>query len=272
MTTMPCEQRYFILLAAAAACAVYVTPAPVRAASMSPTDFIALATRCAPSVPVETLVAVARTESGVDPWALHDNTTGVSIRPDSLHEALTDAEQQIDRGDSVDLGLMQINSANLSALNINVADALDACDSLAGGAAVLRAAYGGGNTRADQQVALLLALSRYNTGTPFKGIMNGYARTVMENAPAGALSPSTFAIASAAQPVDPNAPPAWNIWASAAYAQTHGAAWMVSPSPDTGASADATQTVHAQPISMLVFATPLPESHTILPTQPRRSP
>lgn len=85
MTTMPCDQRYFILLAVVAACAVCVTPAPVWAASMSSTDFTALAARCAPSVPVETLAAVARTESGVDPWALHDNTTGASIRPDSLN-------------------------------------------------------------------------------------------------------------------------------------------------------------------------------------------
>jgi len=279
MTTMPCDRRYFVHLAAIGVWAVSMTPIPVRAASMSPTEFAALAARCAPSGPMTTLAAVARTESDSDPWALHDNTTNVSIRPDSFTVALADAKQLINGGDSVDVGLMQINSENLSSLDIDVANALDACDSLAGGAAILKAAYGNENTEPDQQVALLLALSRYNTGTPFKGIMNGYARTVIANGPASAVSSTAPDIASTAKPVDPNAPPAWAVWANATYAQTHGAAWMVSVSANTVGSAGTrtTQTPHPQPASMLVFAAPNASTQTTTSTtpttkQPRRSP
>jgi type IV secretion system protein VirB1 len=184
-------------------------------------------------VPEATLAAVAHTESGLDPLALHDNTTGTSIRPNTLDEARLDAIQLLDRGDSVDIGLMQINSTNLSALGMTTTDALDPCASLSGGVAVLRAAYGKGGGVTDQNVALLLALSRYNTGTPFKGIMNGYARTVVQNAEPGSLSSSTLS-ASSIQTLDPNAPPAWNVWASAAYARSHDASWLVISNSDPG--------------------------------------
>ena len=217
MKTMPCEHRQISLLAALTACAFGIQAAPALAAPLSSADFDALAAKCASSVPVATLAAVARTESGVDPWVLHDNTTGASIRPNSLDDAQSDAGQLVGRGDSVDIGLMQINSANLPALGISATAALDPCISLAGGAAVLRAAYGGGDTDAQQQVALLLALSRYNTGTPFKGIMNGYARAVEQNAVPDASLSSSSAISrtaniSSAPAIDPNAPPAWNLY------------------------------------------------------------
>jgi len=258
MTTIPCDQRHSVFMAAVAVCATCVLPISVRAASMPLRDFTALATRCAPSVPMETLIAVARTESGIDPWALHDNTAGVSMRPNTLDKAIADAEQQMNRGDSVDLGLMQINSANLSTLGMSVADALDPCSSLAGGATILRAAYGGGSTSADQQVALLMALSRYNTGTPFKGIMNGYVRTVIANDPANGNSPSISGVEGTAEHVDPNATTTWNVWGTASYAQTHNASWIVSISPDMHASAD--EAPNAQPTSVLVFTTPGPDA------------
>ena len=187
---------------------------------------------CAPAVPAETLEAVARTESGLDPLVLHDNTTGHHEEARSLGSAVAEAGEWVGRGDSVDIGLMQINSANLAPLGMTVADALDPCVSLAGGAAVLQAAYGGGSTKAEQQAALLMALSRYNTGTPFKGIMNGYVRTVLENAgnveevppvPLSPVQPPLF--------VDPNAPSSWNVSAAGVYAQIHGASWLISLSP-----------------------------------------
>jgi type IV secretion system protein VirB1 len=210
-------------------------PAATLAAPLSQAEFTTLTARCAPSTPTDIFRAVAQTESGLDPDALHDNTTGVIEKPSNQDHAFDDARAWIDRGDSVDVGLMQINSRNFSALGLTARTALDPCVSLAGGAAVLQAAYGGGKTSADQQVALLMALSRYNTGTPFRGIMNGYARKVMAN---DAAQP--FPAASGADDaveLDPKAPPSWNIWATASYAQTHGASWLIplgpSPNPET---------------------------------------
>ena len=230
MMVRPFEQRRALLFAAGAAWAACGVPGAAGAAPLSTADFGALAVRCAPAVPVATLEAVAKTESGLDPWALRDNTTKISETPPTFQAALSDAGQWIGRGDSVDLGLMQINSANLAALRMTARGALDPCASLAGGAAVLQAAYGGGKTSAEQQVALLMALSRYNTGSPFKGILNGYARRVIVNANAATAEPP----ASSPQPVtpaDPNAPPSWNVWATAAYAQAHGAPWLIPLAP-----------------------------------------
>ena len=200
-------------------------PAQATSASaVSAAAFSVLAARCAPAVPEWVLDAVARTESNFYPWRLHDNTAHVSDDPPSLQAAKTEAAAWLKAGHSVDLGLMQINSGNLPALGMNVNEALDPCASLAAGAAVLRAAYGGGPVKAGQQAALLMALSIYNTGSPLKGIMNGYARRVMRNVSAvSAAAP----LVQAAPANAPDMPPAWNVSATGNYTQAHGAPWLV---------------------------------------------
>jgi type IV secretion system protein VirB1 len=254
MKTMPHESRQTVLLAAWVVCAVFVSAGQANAASISGADMAVLVAQCSPGIPANVIEAVALTESDNDPWALHDNTTGQALLPDSLDSAQASAVRLMGQGDSVDVGLMQINSRNLSALGLTATGALDPCSSLAGGAAVLRAAFSGGDTAgAQQEVALLLALSRYNTGTPFKGILNGYARTVMQNGAAES------ALGSPVDPAphpssDPNKPPVWNIWANAAYGQTHNAPWLISVPPPP-----MTSTKSAPPISpMLAYAAPAP--------------
>jgi len=190
-----------------------------------------LASQCAPRIYPSLLTSVAKTESGLDPLTLHDNTTGVSDHAPTVEAAAAEAESWIAGGDSVDLGLMQVNSANLASLGMTVPAAFDACASLAAGAAILRAAYGGGQTPAEQQVALLMALSRYNTGSPFKGILNGYARKVIRNAQGQPGSQAKVTPQALPPAADPNAPPSWDVWASASYAQSHGAPWLVPLSP-----------------------------------------
>lgn len=215
---------YRYLAAGALACLVAAHPSPVLAATLSDADFASLATRCAPAVPEWVLRAVARTESNFQPWMLHDNTVQISDSPASLAAAEVEANAWIAEGDSVDLGLMQINASNLPALGMNVREALDPCTSLAAGATVLRAAYGGGPVGDGQQTALLLALSIYNTGSPFKGIMNGYVRTVMRNAGEAAVPVSLVP----ARPTSaPDMPPSWDVSATGIYTQAHGAPWLV---------------------------------------------
>ena len=205
------------------ACLFTASPWPAFAAKLTDADFTRLATRCAPAVPAWILHAVARTESDLRPWMLNDNTTHASDSPTSLAAAEAAATAWIAEGHSVDLGLMQINSGNLPALRMTPRAALDPCASLAGAAAVLRAAYGRSAIGAKQQAALLMALSIYNTGSPLKGIMNGYARKVMGNADnVMALSSARIPLATA-----PPMPPAWDVSATGAYTQTHGAPWLV---------------------------------------------
>ncbi len=211
-------------LAGVLLCLSAISPAPVFAASLSDAYFATLAARCAPGVPEWVLRGVVRTESNFDPWVLHDNSIHASASPASLVAAVAQATTWIAEGHSVDLGLMQINSANLPALGMTIDQAFDPCASLAGGAAVLRAAYGAGPVGSGQQTALLMALSIYNTGSPLKGIMNGYARRVMRDAdeavpllPASLLPLTTTS----------NIPPAWDVSATGNYARTHGAPWLV---------------------------------------------
>ncbi|MDD2795757.1 lytic transglycosylase domain-containing protein [Acidocella sp.] len=211
-------------LAGVLLCLSAISPAPVFAASLSDADFATLAARCAPGLPEGVLRGVARTESNFYPWMLHDNSTHFSASPASLANAEAQATAWIAEGHSVDIGLMQINSANLPALGMTIGAALDPCTSLAGGAAVLRAAYGAGPVGSGQQAALLMALSIYNTGSPLKGIMNGYARRVMRHAneAESGLSASPLPPATA-----PDMPPVWDVSAMGHYAQAHGAPWLV---------------------------------------------
>jgi type IV secretion system protein VirB1 len=139
---------------------------------------VRLAQRCAPTVAPTTLAAIAITESGFNPLSIHDNTLAASDYPSTAAEAVSLATTLIAAGRSVDLGLMQINSANLRALGLTPEAAFDPCQSLAAGGAILQADYAGGATHAEQQIALRIAFSRYNTGTPLRGFANGYVGRV----------------------------------------------------------------------------------------------
>lgn len=148
--------------------------------------FAQLAGTCAPEVAPVTLVAMERAESGFDPLAIYDNTAHVGWRPRSRRKALWLAENLIAAGHRLDLGLMQIDSANLAGLHLTLSQAFDPCASLRAAATVLTADYklglggaGEGVAAASGQRALLAALSRYNTGDPVRGFQNGYVARVV---------------------------------------------------------------------------------------------
>jgi type IV secretion system protein VirB1 len=101
------------------------------------------------------------------------------------------ARRLIAAGHSVDLGAWQINSRNLSLLGLRVADAFEPCKSVAAAA------------------QLIELFSRYNTGSPSRGIANGYAAAVMAAIHAvKAASPAMPAMAQQSTPApDPFAKP-----------------------------------------------------------------
>ncbi len=131
-----------------------------------------------PAVAIETGAAVARAESGFNTLAIHDNTTGRNYTPASLPEAITVATTLLRAGNSLDLGLMQINSANLARLGLTIASAFDACRNMAAGAQILVDGYSAEHANHDEQVRLRQALSRYNTGDGAAGFVNGYVTRV----------------------------------------------------------------------------------------------
>jgi type IV secretion system protein VirB1 len=113
--------------------------------------------QCAPQIAPVTLAAIVQQESGGNPLALHDNTSGKSYRPASVAEAARLTRELIDRGHSVDIGLAQINSKNLHGLGLDVYQALDPCANLHAAQTVLMEGWKrSGDLRA--------TLSEYNTG------------------------------------------------------------------------------------------------------------
>lgn len=146
-------------------------------------DFFVLAQACAPSVHPDTLAAIIRTESQFHPFAIGINgNKPLAHQPKTAQEAATLAKTLMAQGHSIDLGLGQINSANLARLGLSVEDAFDPCANLAASSLILVQNY----LRASKQthtpqMALRQSLSAYNTGNFEKGFENGYVTKVLDN-------------------------------------------------------------------------------------------
>jgi type IV secretion system protein VirB1 len=176
---------------------------------LDPSTVLALAATCAAHVAPDTMLAVARVESGLDPLVIGVN----GARPERLTSttaagAAATAERLIAAGRNIDLGLAQINARNLGPMGLSVADAFDPCRNLAASADLLRAGW----TRAaagpaDPIAAMTATLSLYNTGTIGRGVSNGYVAKVV--AAAGPPGPRP------APPPRPVSPPAWLVFAAA---------------------------------------------------------
>jgi type IV secretion system protein VirB1 len=168
----------------------------------------------------ERMAAVAMVESDGDPLAIGVNGDHpTTLHPASKDAAVATARTLLGQGKSIDLGLAQINSANLAHDGLTIETAFDACASLHAGAAHLAA---------DFEAAWRAAHSRYNTGDFQRGIANGYvhkvelaARRVVAALDVGAAPAATDSQPASAVPVDPNAPPSWDVWSSYDYAASH---------------------------------------------------
>jgi type IV secretion system protein VirB1 len=168
-------------------------------------------------VAIPTLRAVAAVESHFDPLAVRDNTTHESWAPSSLTAATALAKGRLKLSHSIDIGLMQINSENLASLHMGVEEAFDPCQSLDAAHRILQTAFAAGSSEAERQAAILITLSRYNTGRPLAGIANGYADQVI-------IAESTPSNAILVRPNAPTAPPQWDIWGTSGAEPT---SWIV---------------------------------------------
>lgn len=206
--------------------AVAMLPAAGRAETLSMAAFTNLAARCGGSVAASTLAAVAKTESNFRTLVVSDNTSRRARNFNTIDDAAAMADTLIGRGHSVDLGLMQINSANLRHLGYTPRDALDPCKSVSGGALILSRNFMRLSNVSDPQVALRHALSQYNTGNIRSGYRNGYvhrveqaARTLLastnEHGPVRTLERFALPLARRSLAVD------WNIWNSSGGTRTH---------------------------------------------------
>lgn len=161
---------------------------------LSMAHIIALASQCAPTVAPETLYAVIATESQGNPFAIGINGgKRLERQPRNRGEAVATARMLLSQGANIDLGLGQINSTNLSWLQLSVEDAFEPCANIRAAAKVLSSNYKAA-LAAGHEAPLGAALSAYNTGSMTKGYRNGYVVKVFKNAPtsvsAGRWTPS----------------------------------------------------------------------------------
>ena len=154
----------------------------------------ALRSRCLPAAPLNTLRAIIEAESSGNPnamqidfpkslvkrWRLPEGELRLKRQPASQREALEWLAYLRRYNIFVDLGLMQVSTAEAQRRGLPAEALLDPCTNLRTGWQILEddyrletKAYGPG------QEALQHAISRYNTGDAQRGIDNGYLGRVL---------------------------------------------------------------------------------------------
>lgn len=177
-------------------------------------------------VAAETIATFAYAESRFDANAIYDNTARRGYPPMSRAAASALAAELLSKGHSIDTGIMQINSANFSRVDLNAVTAFDPALSIKAGARILADAY---KTCSDGKSAdpLRCMASIYNTGRRTAGERNGYVDRIY--AAADVLVPAIRKVLPEKQkitpepttPVVPHAcgppPPAWDGMAGLDY-------------------------------------------------------
>lgn len=135
---------------------------------------IELISMCSPQMQLPIAQAIIQTESRFNQFAIGVNKGGKAVKqPTNYQEAVVTAKRLIAQGANIDLGLAQINSANLGWLGLSVEQVLQPCNNLKAMQTVYLSCYDrAGNTGLGTRMQR--AFSCYNTGNFKKGFSNGY--------------------------------------------------------------------------------------------------
>lgn len=142
---------------------------------------LALIPMCAPDVAPNTIAQIIRVESRGDPLAINVNGLGKKVRAESQAEAARLTRYYINAGYSVDVGLMQVNSSNFAGLGYShdrIEALFEPCANIAAGSQILKNFYLRHKGNKGEATALRAAISAYNTGSPTRGVANGYVGQV----------------------------------------------------------------------------------------------
>jgi type IV secretion system protein VirB1 len=165
---------------------------------LSEGEFVSLAVRCAPSAPPDTLLAIARTESDLNPNAISINRPrAAALRTGQTDGELVLARQPKDRKEAkswlrwfalhrhtVSIGLMQVNAEMTQRFHLQPEQLLEPCTNIRVGAAILISAYTEWAHKIGEGFSALdAALSIYNSGDSTMGFRNGYVDSVYAHAP-----------------------------------------------------------------------------------------
>ena len=168
--------------------------APVCAAQrLTVPEFARIARVCGPEANLPDLVAIARTESNFNPWALSVNRpTALAHRfgyssgriylrhqPRTKQEAVRWTQELEALGITVSVGLLQVNAEHAG---YSTAELFEPCTNMEQGWGIFSAAYSReARVFGPGQRALLAALASYNAGAPITGFRNGYVFSVLQH-------------------------------------------------------------------------------------------
>jgi type IV secretion system protein VirB1 len=165
---------------------------------LSQAEFVSLAARCAPGAPPDTLLAIARTESGLYANALSINRPNDAARRAGYSNGqLVMTRQPKDRREAtywlrwfglhrytVSIGLMQVNGEMAAQFHLKPEQLFEPCTNIRVGAAILISVYTDlAREMGEGYPALDAALSFYNSGNLITGFRNGYVSSVYAHAP-----------------------------------------------------------------------------------------
>lgn len=169
---------------------------------MTPTWLVPLLLTCAPQVHTSTALALLRTESSFDPWAIGVVGGALQRQPRDAAEALATARALHAAGWNFSVGLGQINVRNLTRLGLSLDIAFEPCRNLAAMQTVLLECSGKATVRdagspslAYVQQSLQRSLSCYYSGNFSTGFQHGYVhrvRTAIRALPATSPVPPFF--------------------------------------------------------------------------------
>jgi type IV secretion system protein VirB1 len=173
------------------AVSLLLLPSALRAQN---TDVARLQSTCLPVAPLSTLRGVIEAESSGNPnamqidfpktllkrWNLTEGTLRLKRQPANQREALDWLTYFQSYDIFVDLGLMQVSTAEAKRRGISPETLLEPCTNLRVGWQILEDDYRiEQKTHGPGQEALQHAISRYNTGDTRQGIANGYLGRVL---------------------------------------------------------------------------------------------
>jgi type IV secretion system protein VirB1 len=145
-------------------------------------DLYNLALNCSPTVAPVTMVTLVKTESRGNPWAIGLNGARLKFQPKSESQAIAWIRYLDKHGYNFDVGLGQINIANIRKYKLKPEQLLEPCLNLRVSGYILTQNYlDARKTTKDPQLALRYALSTYNTGNKYTGFNNGYINKILRN-------------------------------------------------------------------------------------------
>jgi type IV secretion system protein VirB1 len=165
-----------------------------RAMNAQSENLASLQARCLPDAPPSTLRAIVQVESGGNPnamqidfpltllkrWNLAPGTVRLKHQPRDQAEAMQWLDYFQKFHVFVDIGLMQISTAEAQRRGIPQKSLFNPCTNLRVGWQILEEDYTSEvKIYGPGQLALRHAISRYNTGNSQKGIENGYLSRVL---------------------------------------------------------------------------------------------